>query len=80
MNPQWLELPLPRTNFHSPKGVRAIKIRPYLHKTFTKNVLYVKYMRLLCFCTQKMTKSFYLTAAMIIVRSYLFFSVGEIHI
>ena len=26
INPQWLELPLSRTNFHSPKGVRAIKV------------------------------------------------------
>ena len=27
INPQWLKLPLSRTNFHSPKGVRAIKVR-----------------------------------------------------
>ena len=26
INPQWLELPLSRTNFHSPKGVRAIEV------------------------------------------------------
>ena len=28
-NPQWLEPPLSRTNFHSPKGVRAIEVRLY---------------------------------------------------
>ena len=26
----WLELPLSRTNFHSPKGVRAIEVRLYM--------------------------------------------------
>ena len=26
MNPHWLELPLPRTHFHGPKGVRAIEV------------------------------------------------------
>ena len=25
INPHWLELPLSRTNFHGPKGVRAIE-------------------------------------------------------
>ena len=29
MNPHWLELPLSRTNFHGPKGVRAIEVRLY---------------------------------------------------
>ena len=29
INPQWLERPLSRTNFHSPKGVRAIEILLY---------------------------------------------------
>ena len=28
--PHWLELPLSRTNFHGPKGVRAIEVRLYL--------------------------------------------------
>ena len=28
--PQWLELPMSRTLFHGPKGVRAIEIRLYL--------------------------------------------------
>ena len=27
INPQWLELPISRTNVHSPKGVRAIEAR-----------------------------------------------------
>ena len=30
--PHWLELPLSRTNFHGPKGVRAIEVRLYLPK------------------------------------------------
>ena len=30
INLQWLELPLSRTNFHSPKGVRAIEVRLYI--------------------------------------------------
>ena len=29
INPQWLELPISRTNFHGPKAVRAIKVRLY---------------------------------------------------
>ena len=29
MNPHWLELPMSRTNFHGPKGVRAIEVRLY---------------------------------------------------
>ena len=32
INPYWLELPLSRTNFHSPKGVRAIKVRLYSYE------------------------------------------------
>ena len=31
INPHWLELPLSRTNFHGPKGVRAIEVRLYIH-------------------------------------------------
>ena len=27
INPQWLELPTSRTNFHGPKDVRAIEVR-----------------------------------------------------
>ena len=27
INPQWLELPMSRTNFHGPKYVRAIEVR-----------------------------------------------------
>ena len=30
INPRWLELPLSRTNFHGPKGVRAIEVRLYI--------------------------------------------------
>ena len=29
INPHWLELPLSRTNFHGPKGVRVIEVRLY---------------------------------------------------
>ena len=31
-NPQWIELPMSRTNFHGPKDVRAIKVRLYTKK------------------------------------------------
>ena len=30
INPHWLELPLSRTNFYGPKGVRAIEVRLYV--------------------------------------------------
>ena len=29
INPQWLDLPVPRTNFHGPEDVRAIEVRLY---------------------------------------------------
>ena len=29
INPQWLELPISRTNFHGPKDVRAIEVPLY---------------------------------------------------
>ena len=29
INPQWLELPMSRTNFHGPKDVQAIEVRLY---------------------------------------------------
>ena len=29
INPQWLELPMSRTNFHGRKDVRAIEVRLY---------------------------------------------------
>ena len=32
INPHWLELPLSRTNFHGPKGVRAIEVLLYLYR------------------------------------------------
>ena len=30
INPQWLELPMSRPNFHGPKDVRAIEVRLYI--------------------------------------------------
>ena len=33
INPQWLELPMSRTNFHGPKDVRAIEVRLYVSLT-----------------------------------------------
>ena len=30
INPQWLELPIPRVNFRGPKEIRVIEVRPYL--------------------------------------------------
>ena len=32
INPQWLELPMSRTNLHGPEDVRAIEVRLYLRK------------------------------------------------
>ena len=32
INPQWLGLPMSRTNFHGPKDVRAIEVRVYMTK------------------------------------------------
>ena len=34
INPQWLELPMSRTNFHGPKDVRVIEVRLYDHNRF----------------------------------------------
>ena len=39
INPQWLELPMSRTNFHGPKDVRAIEIRLYLEKGYLLGVI-----------------------------------------
>ena len=30
IKPQWLELPMSRTNFHGPKDTRAIEVRLYI--------------------------------------------------
>ena len=40
INPQWLELPMSRTNFHGPKDVRAIEIRLYecQHKRYKQTI------------------------------------------
>ena len=35
INPQWLELPMSRTNFHGPKDVRAIEVRLYVGGTLS---------------------------------------------
>ena len=37
INPQWLEPPMSRTNFHGPKDVRAIEVRLYIENFTTKN-------------------------------------------
>ena len=34
INPQWLELPMSRTNFYSPKDVQAIEVRLYIFNYF----------------------------------------------
>ena len=36
INPQWLELPMSRTNFHGPKDVRAIEVRLYMNTSDKK--------------------------------------------
>ena len=33
INPQWLEQPMFRTNFNSPKDIRAIEVRLYISWT-----------------------------------------------
>ena len=38
INPQWLELPVSRTNFHSPKDVRAIEVPLYMLRITQKAV------------------------------------------
>ena len=42
INPQWLELPLSRTNFHGPKDARAIEFRLYsiLYMTKVTNLIH----------------------------------------
>ena len=30
INPHWLKLPLSQTNFHGPKGVRAIEVQLFM--------------------------------------------------
>ena len=37
INPQWLELPVSRTDFHGPKDVRAIEVRLYMLIFLLKN-------------------------------------------
>ena len=36
INPQWLELPMSRTNFHGPEDVRAIDVRLYIENIVEK--------------------------------------------
>ena len=40
-NPQWLEIPMSRTNFYGPKDVRAIEVRLKLkmHQDWTKQLI-----------------------------------------
>ena len=38
INPQWLELPMSRTNFHGPKDVRAIEVRLYIDSYVVETV------------------------------------------
>ena len=37
INPQWLELPMSRKNFHGPKDVRAIEVQLYFIAHIAKN-------------------------------------------
>ena len=39
-NNQWLELPMPRTNFHGPKDVRAIEVRLYASVSLAVSVIH----------------------------------------
>ena len=46
INPQWLELPMSRTNFHGPKDVRATEVRlcMYFHDAIiiSENAHYIR--------------------------------------
>ena len=42
INPSWLELPLSQTNFHGPKGVRAIEDRLYLESDISTHCWHAK--------------------------------------
>ena len=44
INPQWLELPMSRTNIHGPKDVRAIEVRLYNDQDLNLNCSDVLYM------------------------------------
>ena len=52
INPRWLELLLSRTNFHGPKGVRAIEVRLYIpsvrSSSYSFSWVILKRCRLLC--------------------------------
>ena len=51
-NPPWLEIPLSRTNFHGPKGVRAIEVRLYIGKQIGNHKLRsFTYSFVLCGCS-----------------------------
>ena len=49
INPQWLELPISKRNFHGPKDVRVIEVRLYLQYDpcgyFIKRVMAVDALR-----------------------------------
>ena len=38
INPQWLELPISRTNFHGLKEVRAIELRLYCEQWYEEEM------------------------------------------
>ena len=49
INLHWLELPLSRTNFHGPKGVRAIEVRLYFHRTpVIISIYFISYSLAIC--------------------------------
>ena len=54
INPQWLELPMSRTNFHGPKDVRAIEVRLYNASCLIKdnnNICSVLFKTSVLFCS-----------------------------
>ena len=42
INPQWLELPMSRTNFHGSKDIRAIEVRLYFKVLEYLSYIYIK--------------------------------------
>ena len=58
INPQWLELPMSRTNFHGPKDVRATEVRLYGSCNLEKKELIKGYQKYKYIMAKK--KMFYL--------------------
>ena len=60
INPQWLELPMSRTNFYGPNDVRAIKVRLYVGALHNSGLsLMSPYLTQLCLTSHTLPKHAY---------------------